>query len=147
MTLRIEHPSLNELYAYWDRKRGERPAPTRADIDPVDIPHLLSNIFICQVAHEPRDYIIRLFGTALVEGLGRDLTGKRYSEIFPADVVARIHLDYDAVVEKCAAVTARKDASWSDKSHLHYELLLLPLSDDGKTVNRIVGAAYRLETA
>lgn len=144
VAMRIDHPRLRELYAYWDDKRGERVAPRRGDIDPVDLPKLLGNILICEVQHSPRDFIFRLFGTALVDALGRDLTGVRFSTLFTQDVAPDIVREYEAVADRCAPVISRKDAHWVSKSHVRYERLLLPLSDDGERVNRILGAAYQI---
>jgi hypothetical protein len=142
--MRIDHPRLGELYSYWDRKRGGAPAPARADIDPVEVPRLLGNILICEVQDAPRDFIFRLFGTALVEAVGRDLTGERFSTLFPKSVAPDIVREYKAVAENFVPVISRKDAHWANKSHIRYERLLLPLSDDGKNVNRILGGAYQI---
>ena len=30
----MKHPSNRELFAYWNEKRGPRPAPDRAEIEP-----------------------------------------------------------------------------------------------------------------
>ena len=42
----MKHPSTRALYAYWDEKRGGRPAPDRADIDPAAIRHALGDTFM-----------------------------------------------------------------------------------------------------
>lgn len=142
--MRIDQPRLRELYAYWNDKRGERVAPRRADIDPLDLPRLLGNILICEVHDPPRDFTFRLFGTALVDAVGRDLTGARFSTLFSRDVAPDIVREYEMVADRCAPVISRQDAGWAQKSHVRYERLLLPLSDDGERVNRILGGAYQI---
>ena len=50
-------PYLRDLYDYWNRVRGDRPMPKRADIDPTAIPKLLPHIMICLLytSPSPRD--------------------------------------------------------------------------------------------
>lgn len=145
MEVRVQHPRLRQLYAYWDDKRGDRPAPSKAEIDPVDIPHLLGHIFIYDVEQSPRDYVMRLFGTALTELFGRDVTGNRFAEIFPEEINdPTIREEYDAVVDRWTPIAACRDARWSQKEHIRYERLLMPLSSDGRVVDRLLGGAYRL---
>jgi hypothetical protein len=39
----IEHPTLRQVVEYWLARRGERVAPLRADIDPIDLqPEIVS---------------------------------------------------------------------------------------------------------
>jgi hypothetical protein len=42
----MKHAVSQNLYAYWQERRGSRPAPERADIAPGPIRHLLSDVFI-----------------------------------------------------------------------------------------------------
>ena len=45
----IDAPLLAELYAYWTAKRGARFAPSRAEIDPVEIPRLLPHLMLVDI--------------------------------------------------------------------------------------------------
>ena len=45
----MKHPSNNDLFAYWNKQRGERLAPSRADIEPTDIRHVLGDAFVLSV--------------------------------------------------------------------------------------------------
>lgn len=77
-----ELPLIKELVAYWEKKRGMRLAPCRADVDPMDLRMHLPNTFIVDVLDGGADFRYRLIGTAVVAGLGRDSTGKRLSELY-----------------------------------------------------------------
>ncbi len=46
---RFFHPSSDELYSYWNARRGGRQAPFRSEIEPSDIRNLLADIFILDV--------------------------------------------------------------------------------------------------
>jgi len=88
-----------ELYRYWDSARGERATPTRSDLDPIDIVHLLP--FIGLIERRKEGYFWRLIGTAIVDHFGRDLTGERYGIRFaPASFVAEAIKSFDLALEQ-----------------------------------------------
>lgn len=147
--LQIDHPSLRRLFEYWDGKRGDRLAPSRADIDPVDITYILPHVFIYDVEYGagkdsavPSDYVMRLFGTMLVEAFGRDLTGLRFDAIFAGRDKAAIRAEYDGVAKTGQPLCTRHDANWIERDHVEYERLLMPLSRDGTRIDLLFGAAY-----
>jgi len=140
--MRIDHPRLSELYGYWDEKRGTRRAPRRQDIDPVDIPHILPHMFICEVLRDPADYLVTLFGTALVQAFGADLTNRTFNGICESPLTSSIREEYDRVTESFAPIFAARDAGWLGRDYVRYSRLLLPLSDDDQTVNKLFGAVY-----
>lgn len=124
-------------------------APAPADIDPVDIPGILPNMFIYDVEFDsgqggaaPGDYVLRLFGTLLVEAFGRDLTGMRFDDIFVGDDKVAIRAEYDGVAQTGQPLCTRHDANWIERDHVEYERLLMPLSGDGNRVDRLIGAAF-----
>lgn len=61
--------SFRALFDYWNRQRGERPAPARSDIDPAAIRHALGDTFM--LATDFIDEIrLRLAGTRVCAFLG-----------------------------------------------------------------------------
>src|ERR1044071_4112407 len=77
------HPDTIAMYDYWHSKRGARSMPSRADIDPVDMPRrLLPFINLVDVVADERRYVYRLVGTGDVEIRGCDPTGKSVLEGF-----------------------------------------------------------------
>jgi hypothetical protein len=68
-----------DLYRYWEAKRGPgRKAPTRRDLDPLEIVRLLPNVAL--VEPEQEGYRWRLMGTAIATDFGHDLTGRMFGE-------------------------------------------------------------------
>ena len=74
----IKDKRLLALYSYWESKRGDRSMPARADIDPAEIPSLLSIILLMDTS-TAGEYRYRLVGTEIVRWLGRDTTGQTFS--------------------------------------------------------------------
>src|ERR1051325_9903462 len=72
----VSHRTLVALYRYWDGKRGARAMPARRDLDPSEIVRLLPHIYMVDVQSDPLRFRYRLIGTAIVNLLGRDYTGR-----------------------------------------------------------------------
>jgi PAS domain-containing protein len=140
----IEQPDLpliKELLAYWERKRGMRLAPRRADIDPADLRMHLPNIFMVDVLDGGGDFRYRLIGTAIVAGLGRDSTGKRLSELYHdrPKVLARLLERFNLVLTQKRPVFTRGQVYWlPDATIRRFVSGAVPLSDDGATVNIVL---------
>ena len=67
---------LTALLDYWERQRGDCAMPRRKDIDPLDLPRpLLPFIEIVERGVEDR-LRWRLVGTAIVDAMGKDTTGR-----------------------------------------------------------------------
>lgn len=133
----------NRLYQYWNAARGDRFAPARADFDPVDVPYLLPNLYIYKVLTDPLDYELTLLGTKMVEMMGRDATGQRLDQVISGlEGVAHMRKEYDRVYTTREFVYSEVAAAWVGRDYIMYRRLLLPFSDDGKTVNRILGCAF-----
>jgi hypothetical protein len=131
-------PELQEIYGYWLARCRRASPPRRADIDPVDIPRLLSRLIIVDVVADQRRFVYRLVGTKEVQVRGFDPTGKSVAEGFIGPsredalgwyerTVATMQPQYDA----------RPYVSTNGK-WVNDETLFMPLSDDGVMVNRIL---------
>lgn len=135
----LEAPELKLLYAYWLAKRADRLAPSRADIHPKDIPALLPSIHLYDVLDGGRAFGVRLIGTHIVAAIGTDPTGLiltpaerelMYERTFAALTAALTH-------KQPVRMTAEKSAA-PQFNYLSAENLVLPLSDDGATVNKLL---------
>ena len=89
-----EHPSVVELLAYFEGKRGTREMADRADVKPSEIARFMPNMIIAEAVNDGEDFRTRLFGTTLVELLGEERTGKLLSEFAEEGAIAK---DKDAV--------------------------------------------------
>jgi hypothetical protein len=67
------------FHRYWLARRGARRFPARRDIEPTDIPHLLSGILLLDVHYDPLDFEYRLIGGDIVARSGL-FKGKRVRE-------------------------------------------------------------------
>lgn len=130
-------PRIREIYAYWDGKRLGRRMPSRADLDPVDIPSFLPNVILADVLHDPVRFRYRLVGTDIVDKRGFDPTGKPIGDVNfgkSKDFVLALYRD---VIEsrrvKFVDVPYVEPRGW----YVYSERLLMPLSDDDDRVNMV----------
>jgi hypothetical protein len=137
------HPDTIIMYKYWQSKCGNRSMPTRADIDPVDMPRqLLPGICIVDVVADDRRYVYRLVGTGDAEVRGNDPTGKSVLEGFFGPSAQDALSCYDRVVTSRAPFLDAAPFTAPSGKYVNEETLFLPLSDDGETVNKILVFSY-----
>jgi hypothetical protein len=140
-TIEIRSKDLQALFEYWRRKRGHRPAPSRQDIQPVEIKSLLPRIFIVEIVGAPPRFRFRLAGTLIVDGFGEEITGRFLDDLDLDRRNREITADYQRVVDTRGPVCSRWRYTKNDGKVLSYERLLLPLSSDGKASDMILGGA------
>jgi hypothetical protein len=137
------HPDIRQVLEYWEQKCAGRRMPSRADIDPLDLPHLLPRVTLVDVVDDERRYVYRLAGTKEVEIRGFDPTGKSVLEAFFANSAEEALANYDTVCATRAPLYVVDPFQTGDR-FVSEEDLFLPLSNDGETVNMIVNfSVYR----
>ncbi len=133
----LRYDSLRRALAYWDSKRRGRRMPARRDLDPIEIPRLLSQIILTDVLRDPLDFRYRLIGTEVVAVSRRDFTGFRFSELAgkgPDSVL----WDNCLTVVRTRAPFSRRPPYVGPRDDVHSgQNLLMPLSSDGETVDMI----------
>jgi hypothetical protein len=139
----LEQPVLRFLKDYWERKRGDRPMPSRADIRPSEMKEHLGWVILVDVFPDFSNFRYRMIGSRVTQYFLGDSTGKTVSEAF-ADAPEGAVGGALAVHRKCArdAVVLRSHggAGWLGRSFLDFDAIYLPLSDDGTNVNMILSA-------
>ena len=136
---------IDDLVVYWDHKRAGRMAPRRADIDPSEIVAHLPHLFMLDVIDGGKDFRFRLIGTHLVEGLGRDYTGKLVSEAYGdrPEVLAQALAVFRLPLRRKGPIFARGRIYWlPDIRYRRFTGASMPLSDDGVNVNIVLAEMF-----
>ena len=134
----MKHSSTRDLYGYWNRRRGTRMAPERADIDPTAIPRVLADTFMLGLDNSG-DLIFRLAGTRVCALFCRELKGETFSALFGRDSHGQVCDLLAAVCDEPVATVAGVTAYLGDGTSAELELLMLPLRHHGRTDTRILG--------
>jgi len=134
----MKHPSVRELYDYWNARRGLRAAPERSDIEPGAIRHLLADTFI--VAFDARaGHPFRIAGTRVCAAFGRELKGQSFVTMWNRESQAFVRDLLSVVAQETIGVVAGVHGMSTEGSRLEFELLALPLRHRAGTDARILG--------
>jgi hypothetical protein len=135
----MRHPSIRQLFDYWNERRGSRAAPDRADIEPGAIRSLLADTFIL-CFDEQAGHPFRIAGTRVCAAFGRELKNDSFLDLWAADSRRQVRELLNVVAgEAVGVVASARGTSTADTAH-DVELLLLPLSHRGHTNARVLGA-------
>jgi len=142
----MKHSSSRQLFDYWNRRRGNRPAPERGEIEPAAIRGVLGDTFI--LSYDPAaGHPFRLAGTRVCALFGRELKAEAFAGLWTEEAhepaIRLVGLTADEWVGLVAGVTGRVEGGPA----LDLELLLLPLSYRGRSHARILGVLAPLAPA
>ena len=142
---RIAHPDLRVLYDYWLERSSDAAVMPRGALDPVDIPSLLKNLILADVADGGRRIDYRLVGTEIVAAHGFDFTGWSIERLTSGGTLAFTQQLYGTVVTRAVPVYSEGRFRWIDKEYHWTWRLHLPLSraGDGQVDMVLVGQFFQ----
>lgn len=140
----IQSPLVRTALELWQSVRGERRMPKRSEMTPRAMASILSNIVIVRVVDGGAEFEFRIVGHSIRVVQGAALQGKTMAEIdevLPGygSVLRPI---YRRAVDLTEPVAFR---GWytrpGDADAPFQEVIVLPLSDDGKAVDHLLVVA------
>lgn len=131
------YPEISQVLAYWREKRGDRAFPSRADIDPLEFTKALPRVMMVEVSYDPLEFRYRVAGTGLFAMHGQELTGKLAHELQPPEFGALIHWHYSEAIASRAPMLHLIELT-ANYHTTSYARLILPLSNDGATIDRLI---------
>ncbi|MGP1253670.1 MAG: PAS domain-containing protein [Kiloniellales bacterium] len=138
---------LSDIYRYWRDRRGQRPMPARADIDPADIPRLLPYLLLTDLLDGGR-YRFRLVGTEVERSFGAPMTGRTLEELMSGDYLEFMRSLYRKVVAEKRPIYSTSRYSGADgDSPLFTKRVMMPLSTDGQNVDMVISAQVFLRVS
>jgi hypothetical protein len=131
---------VTALARHWQGLRGAYKYPSRRAINPAELRPFLGYLCILDVKDNPPDFIHRLFGSHLVKYLQRDLTGKSVLELPSLALGQSLFKQLEDTIEAGTPMYFRTEVTSYDSlaRKSGTSRLLLPLSDDGETINRLL---------
>ena len=141
------NPKVTRFLKYWLSLKRKEDLPGRQHFDPLDIPDLMSRVWMLDVLREPLRFRYRLAGTKEVETLGREVTGKMFDEVHSHR--------YNRIVGRLSEVVHRGVATYRKgkiialprKEYVVMENCLVPMARDGAIVDLLIGitVVYELD--
>jgi hypothetical protein len=128
-----------ELFAYWASLRAAGRLPGRRDIDPGRFKRHLPTVSLIDVLPHPLDFRMRLAGTGLYGVYGREITGRRFGEIYSGGAVDYWRSELAQVVRERRPAVGAHNLAWRGAPHMSILWLRLPLATNGRDVDMILG--------
>jgi hypothetical protein len=135
---RMKHPSTRAVYAYWEERRGTRPAPERADIDPAAIRAALGDT-IMLAADFVGQLRFRLAGTRVCALFAREIKGEVFAALWSEQSRPLIEALLAVIGNENVGAVAGLAGRTADGDQVDLELLLLPLAHSGYARIRALG--------
>lgn len=133
-----ERRLIGQALSHWEALRGARQFPARADYRGFDLPFAADSLFLIRLGrNENRDRIV-LAGKRLRDALAWEPVGRRAVDILPSSREFGLCLHRTAALHQkpTADVGVFRNALGHE---VLYRCLLLPLSDNGITVDHVLG--------
>lgn len=131
---------LRTLYALWNARRGMRVMPSRSDFRTEELQPWLSELHLVSV--RPEGFRFTVFAAGPASRYGHEMSGRYVCELEPATLAVEIQHAYRAVVETRTPVFGIETAQPFRGLHRSWSRLILPLSDDGLAVDRLLVAMW-----
>lgn len=142
---RAEREKLELVRAYWEQKRGNRLMPARGEIDPLDIVPALPNLIIFDVQRDPLDFRYRLIGTEIDKHSSHSYTGYKVTEIPHRAPPSTVWENLTMVTKEKVPSCQRVPYVGPGYDFTETRQVLFPLSDDGQTVDHLLGVIVYLK--
>lgn len=137
---------VRDIFAYWERRRGNRRMPSPSEIDPSDFPNHLPGIVLVEVRRDPQDFIYRSVGAREVSARGSDPTGKSVGEYWYGGDREAVLSNYQYVTTQGAYLYEFERFIARSGKYETDETLFLPLSPDDRTVTEILTYSHYEDT-
>ena len=147
----LENGLTRTAAQYWRMLRGAHELPSRNQLVPRDMRAILRNVVLLRVIDGGRDYEYRIVGDMFAWAYGVDFSGKHLSEVEAGapEHGSRMRGMYEHVRATAAplAIQGWVGSEHPDSKFVYYETALLPLGDDGRTVDHILVTSFYVPKA
>ena len=136
----FERPVVGRLVSHWRKICGDRMAPTRGEVDPMDLFEFLPHIAMIKPLDERADFQFSLIGTGLVKLYGL-VTRQAVSQV---ECAKETREALQESVRLCVSEKAPVHGFWRkvrtlSQVEVSVEVVFVPISEDGEEVTRVLG--------
>jgi hypothetical protein len=140
------NPYVATFFAYWLSIRpAEDRLPGRQHFDPIDIPAVMSRVWLLDVVRDAGQvrFRYRLVGTKEVETLQREVTGQWFDDVHPRLKESPAFLErYHHMVASGEPTYRKGIVNFAHKrEHEQVENCIVPLARDGLTVDMLAACS------
>ncbi len=128
------------LLSYWQRARGDKKFPSLAEVDISQISEVYHFTFTIELGENEEEHRFVYFGPALSSQFGEDYTGMALSDAVQDQIVNNTIGFYQKVLDERKPCSESAEFFMNGKE-VRYRSIILPLSEDGETIDFLFGTA------
>ncbi len=128
-----------ELYEYWLKLKGERPAPERNEVEPGAIRGILADTFILDIDRAD-GFQFRISGSRANALFLRELRGSSFLQIWRFSDRQAVRAVLQRAADHARPHALQGEARPPGLAEVAIEIVLLPLRHRGSTCSRMLGA-------
>lgn len=136
----IDRRASGRAMQYWRDLASPHAYPSLAQVTAETAGPLWESLFVVRIGEDARAYSFVIANKVLREALGFDPTGLLVVDTLPASIRSRSLYYYQASVDLRAPIDESGKWTRPDGDDVLYRTILLPLSDDQRTINYLLGA-------
>ena len=125
---------------FWRELAAPRRYPALSQVTRESAPDLWEHFFIVDVGSDVADHIFKHVGAVMRQALDFDPTGQKVGEVMPPEIVGRSLYFQKAAVDLMAPIDEAGRWRRKDGADILYRAILMPLSDDQRVANYLLGA-------
>lgn len=138
----IAYPLTEQLYELWMERARVAMPPHRSAFDPIDLRLWIGQLSIWDRVDDERKYVCRIYGSRLVDWVGREMTGQPVTQ-YPHGLGVSIQAQFDLMCTLEQPVLVKVNSPVLDEDvpkgkDTRIEKLLLPLTRSGKKVDCVL---------
>jgi hypothetical protein len=145
---------LRQFLNHWVAKRGDRPCPDEADLDPALIAAILPDLVIMDAADDPLDIGFRYVGRRVTDMYGQQLRGKRRRDLqlhlpdrIDQEAKRRLDNEFAWVTRSLNGAVRLADLRNVGRPQMRAARLTLPLTAVDGRARQLIAAIVRYEHA
>ena len=143
----MERRLVLRLLAHWRMLCDDRDYPSFFDLDPSAIPEMWAHCFVLEIFDDGSEPRFRAMGDTLAQHVDVPLVDEPLSKA-PEKSLPGVAISFlEEVLRKSVPISRGDEFVKDDGTKVLYRSILLPMSDDGESINGILGAVNCREVA
>lgn len=143
----MERRMVLRLLSQWREWQGDEDFPSFAAVDPDAVSDMWDYCFVLDFIDHEEDPVIRMVGPELAAYMPLDVSNCRLSEAPASSLIEHAASYYQEVLARSVPISRGGEFRKYDGKTVLYRSIILPMSDDGKTISGLLGAANCREVA
>ena len=137
----MERRMVLRLLAHWRAWQDDDGFPSFACVDPAEIAEIWSNCFVLDFLGHEDNPVIRMVGEELAAYMPRAVVNGHLSDVPAGTLIEHAASYYEEVLRRGVPISRGGEFRKYNGRHVLYRSIILPMSDDGRRISGLLGAA------